>query len=95
MGIYGGGSRNINFILACLAGVVIIGLFNLFVSFTFAFYLAMKARNLHISDYPRLGRMVLNHFFSTPKEFFFPPKKGKSAFLLKQDNQIFENDLDS
>jgi site-specific recombinase len=93
MGIYGGGSGDFNFILICLLGIPIVGLFNLFVSFTLAFYLAMKARSLHLSDYPRLGRMVLKHFFSTPKEFFFPPKNGKSAFLGKQDSHLFQKDL--
>jgi site-specific recombinase len=80
MGIFGGGSTNLSFIGTCFIGVLLIGIFNLFISFTFAFYLAMKARSLHLSDYPQLGKMVLRHFFKTPSEFFYPPKKGKSNF---------------
>jgi site-specific recombinase len=93
MGIYGGGSSNLSFILACFLCVLLIGIFNLLVSFSFAFYLAMKARNLHLSDYPELSKTVFKHFFSTPKEFFFPPKKGNSAFAEKQDATLFKSNL--
>jgi site-specific recombinase len=93
MGVYGGGSNNIAYILACIGCVILIGLLNLIVSFTLAFYLAIKAQNMHLSDYPQLGKVILKHFLKTPKEFFFPPKKGKSSFTIKPDEEIYKSDL--
>jgi site-specific recombinase len=93
MGIFGGGTDNINLIIGCISCIIIIGLLNLFVSFSLAFYVAMKARNLHLSDYPELSKMVFKHFISTPREFFFPTKRGKSAFAEKQEDALFKNDL--
>jgi site-specific recombinase len=93
MGIAGGGSQDIIFISYCVFGVALIGFFNLFISFLLAFYLAMKARNLHLGDYPKMGRIILKHFFRHPREFFYPPKNGRSAFELNKDNELFTNDL--
>ncbi len=93
MGIFGGGTDNLNLIIGCIFCIIIIGLLNLFVSFSLAFYIAFKARNLHLSDYPELSKMVFKHFITTPREFFFPTKRGKSAFADKQDNVLFNNDL--
>lgn len=93
MGIIGGGSADIGFITLCVAGVLIIGFFNLFISFILAFYLAMKARNLHLSDYPKMGRTIIKNFFRHPKEFFYPPRKGRSAFERNRDTTMYTNDL--
>lgn len=93
MGIAGGGSADIGFITLCVAGVLIIGFFNLFISFILAFYLAMKARNLHLSDYPKMGRTIIKNFFRHPKEFFYPPRKGRSAFERNRDTAMYTNDL--
>lgn len=94
MGIFGGGTDNIQFLLACVLGIFLIGVFNLLVSFSLAFYLALKARNLHISDYPQLSKMLLLHFLKTPREFFLPPKRGQSAFPGKMDSNIYSKETD-
>lgn len=93
MGIAGGGSSDMIYLFYCLFGVALIGFFNLFISFLLAFYLAMKARNLHLGDYPKMGRIILRHFFRHPKEFFYPPKNGRSAFEPNKDTALFTNDL--
>ncbi|MBL7729421.1 MAG: hypothetical protein JNM68_17125, partial [Dinghuibacter sp.] len=93
MGIAGGGSQDIVFIFFCLFGVMVIGFFNLFISFLLAFYLAMKARNLHLGDYPKMGRTILKHFFKHPREFFYPPKNGLSALERNRDTAMYTNDL--
>jgi site-specific recombinase len=93
IGVFGEGIHNLSLIIGCLFCIIIIGLLNLFVSFSLAFYVAMKARNLHLSDYPELSKMVFKHFITTPREFFFPTKKGKSAFAEKQEDALYKNDL--
>lgn len=93
MGIAGGGSGDIGFIALCVTGVLLIGFFNLFISFILAFYLAMKARNLHLSDYPKMGRAIIKNFFRHPREFFYPPRKGRSAFERNKETALYTNDL--
>jgi site-specific recombinase len=93
MGIAGGGSTDVLFLSFCVFGVAIIGFFNLFISFLLAFYLAMKARNLRLGDYPKMGRMILRHFIRHPGEFFYPPKNGRSAFAPNRDTAMYTNDL--
>lgn len=93
MGIAGGGSSDIVFIVLCLSGVLLIGFFNLFISFILAFYLAMKARNLHLSDYPKMGRTIIRNFFRHPREFFYPPRKGRSGFERNRDTAMYTDDL--
>ncbi len=94
MGVLGGGLHNINYLFACLGGIALIGLINVFVSFSLAFYLALKARNLHFSDYPELTRTLWKHFWSNPLEFFLPRRGGRSSFLEKQqETTLYTNDL--
>ncbi len=93
MGVFGGGLYNLNFLIACLIGIAGIGLINVFVSFSFAFYVALKARNLHIRDYPKLSKTVFRHFIKTPLEFFLPPKRGVSKFKPKTEKELFTEDL--
>ncbi len=93
MGIYHGGTSSWLLVGGCVLCIIMIGLLNLIVSFTLAFYVAMKARNLHLADFPELGKMVLKHLYTTPKEFFFPTKGGRSAFADRQDNALYNKDL--
>ncbi len=93
MGIYGGGTQSIQLMLECLGCIFIIGITNLLVSFSLAFYIAIKARNLHLADYSELTKMVIKHFLTTPREFFIAPKGGRSKFAAKQDQTIYTTDL--
>jgi site-specific recombinase len=93
MGVFGGGVHNFNFLLACFGGIIIIGLCNVFVSFSFAFYVALKARNLHLKDFPELGLTLIKHFFTAPLEFFLPPKRGISKFRQQTETDMYMNDL--
>ncbi|HRF19585.1 MAG TPA: hypothetical protein PK977_15525, partial [Chitinophagaceae bacterium] len=63
------------FLLAVFAGVLGIGFFNFLISFSLAFFMAVKSRGIHLSQYPRLFRTIGHYFFSHPREFFLPPKK--------------------
>ncbi len=94
MGVFGGGLHNINYLIACLGCIALIGMINVFVSFSMAFYLAFKARNLHLSDYPELSKTVWKHFWSSPSEFFIPKRGGRSKFMEKQqETVIYTTDL--
>jgi len=77
IGLYGTGIDNIPplFLLAVFAGVLGIGFFNFLISFSLAFFMAVKSRGIHLSQYPRLFRTIGHYFFSHPREFFLPPKK--------------------
>ena len=73
---YGLGLENIPpyFMLAVFAGVLGIGFINFGVSFSLSFIMAVKSRGIHLSQYPRLFRVIIRHFFRHPRSFVLPPK---------------------
>lgn len=79
IGMYGMGVENIPpyFMLAVLGGVLMIGFINFLTSFSLAFIMAVKSRGIHLSQYPRLLRILGNYFLKHPREFVLPPKKEK------------------
>jgi len=58
------------------AGVAGIGLVNLLVSFTLALTVALRARKVTFSQRTQLMRGLARRFFTSPGEFFLPPKNG-------------------
>lgn len=77
IGTYGLGFDNIPpyFLLAVFGGVIGIGLMNFLVSFLLAFIMAVKSRGIHLSQYPKLFRIIGRYFIKHPREFILPPKK--------------------
>lgn len=77
IGMYGAGIENIPpyFLLAVCGGVLAIGFINFLVSFSLAFLMAVKSRGIHLSQYPKLFRILAGYFFRHPREFFLPPKR--------------------
>lgn len=77
IGVYGLGIDHIPpyFLLAVFGGVLGIGLVNFLVSFSLAFIMAVKSRGIHLSQYPRLLRILGRYFLKHPREFILPPKK--------------------
>jgi site-specific recombinase len=77
IGLYGIGIDHVPplFMLAVFFGVLGIGLFNFLISFSLAFFMAVKSRGIHLSQYPRLFRTISNYFIHNTREFFLPPKK--------------------
>ncbi len=77
IGMFGLGINNIPpyFLLAVLGGVLLIGFINFLSSFSFAFIMAIKSRGIHLSQYPRLLRVIGLYFLKHPREFILPPKK--------------------
>jgi site-specific recombinase len=77
---YGMGFDNIPpyFMLAVFMGILAIGFFNFLASFSFAFIMAVKSRGIHLSQYPRLLRILGKYFLKYPREFLRPPRRTKS-----------------
>jgi site-specific recombinase len=57
-----------------LLGIAIIGFLNFLVSFSLAFYVALRARNLSASAVPAVVREVLRYARRRPQDFWFPPR---------------------
>jgi site-specific recombinase len=77
IGIYGMGIENIPpyFMLAVFFGVLGIGFMNFLISFSLAFMVAVKSRGIHLSQYPRLFRIMGKYLLKHPREFILPPGK--------------------
>lgn len=81
IGVYGLGLQHIPvlFMLAVFGGVLAIGFLNFLVSFSLAFIMAVKSRGIHLSQYPKLFRVMIAYFFRHPREFILPPKRVVEA----------------
>jgi site-specific recombinase len=66
-------------IALALAGVLLIGLVNLAVSFSLTLTVAMRARRISFAQGRTLGRLLLQRFLKRPQEFFLPPLHGVKA----------------
>ncbi|GAA5784611.1 site-specific recombinase [Chitiniphilus shinanonensis] len=67
----------LNVLLISLAGIVLIGLTNLAVSFGLALWVALRSRKLNFrATRPLLGK-ILRHFFTYPGDFLLPPRSPK------------------
>lgn len=56
------------------AGIALIGMMNLLVSFGLALYVALKARDVEFTDRRQLISRLGARLFSTPRDFLVPPK---------------------
>ncbi|MDR2260254.1 MAG: site-specific recombinase [Azoarcus sp.] len=60
-------------IAVAFAGVLLIGMVNLLVSFTLALYVAMRSRNITFAQGRTFSVLVLRRLFTRPLDFIFPP----------------------
>lgn len=65
------GSPDIGLIIVSFLGVLLIGLTNLFVSFTLTIIIALRARQVQFEQWKPLAKLVLTHFFTRPTDFFW------------------------
>ena len=61
-------------VIVSFLGVLLIGLTNLFVSFTLTIIVALRARRVRFEQWQPLAKLVLTHFLTRPSDFFWPPK---------------------
>lgn len=73
------GTPEIGLIMVSFLGVLLIGLVNLFVSFTLTIIVALRARRVRFEQWKPLAKLVLTHFLTRPTDFFWPPKKSLEA----------------
>lgn len=59
------------------AGVLLIGSVNLAVSFSLALYVALRSRQISLTDTPRFMATLLRHFLGNPRAFFLPPRRER------------------
>lgn len=71
------GTINLHEILLVMAGVSVIGLMNLFVSFSLALFVAMRAQGVSFDAGRGLLGELGHRFIRTPRDFFWPPAEGK------------------
>lgn len=69
------GSPEIGLIIVSFLGVLLIGLTNLFVSFTLTIIVALRARRVRFEQWKPLAKLVFTHFVTRPLDFFWPPKQ--------------------
>ncbi|HEX4918614.1 MAG TPA: recombinase, partial [Limnobacter sp.] len=62
-----------------MIGVLAIGMTNLAVSFSLAFFTALKARGVRPLGSTTIGRRLLKRFVETPGQFFYPPKSPEQG----------------
>lgn len=60
-------------------GVFLIGMVNLGVSFSLAFFTALRARGVRKLESLSLAGRIFKRFFTSPGEFFYPPKETGTA----------------
>lgn len=66
-------------LLWLISGIILIGMFNLLVSFSLAFYVAMKSRGVTFRDYRTLNHYLKRLLLRHPLDFVFPPKNDRNA----------------
>ena len=68
-------SPDLGLIIVSFLGVILIGLTNLFVSFSLTIIVALRARGVRFEQWKPLAKLVLTHFVTRPTDFFWPPKQ--------------------
>lgn len=68
------GGPDIGLIFISFLGVLLIGMTNLFVSFSLTIVVALRARRVRFEQWKPLAKLVLTHFLTRPLDFFWPPK---------------------
>jgi site-specific recombinase len=59
-------------------GVILIGLLNFLVSFSLAFYVAVKSRGIKLKDYPEFLGILWKFIRRFPMDFLFPPRQERT-----------------
>jgi site-specific recombinase len=62
------------YLLTVILGVLMIGFLNFLVSFSLAFFVAVKSRGIRLRDYPEFLSLLGRYFIRHPRRFVWPPK---------------------
>lgn len=58
-------------------GVLGVGFFNFLISFSIAFYVAIRSRGLSVKIVPAAAKAVWKYFIKYPLDFIYPPKESR------------------
>ncbi len=75
------------YLITIIGGVLMIGFLNFLVSFSLAFYVAVKSRGIRLKDYPEFFSLLGRYLRKRPKDFFWPPSSPGKAI------DVFNNGL--
>jgi len=59
-------------------GVIGIGFFNFLISFSLAFYVAIRSRNIPIGRLPQVGKLIWKYLIKFPQDFIYPPRQDRT-----------------
>ncbi|MFB2538474.1 site-specific recombinase [Acinetobacter sp. c3-l95] len=74
-------SPDLALVIISALGVLLIGLTNLFVSFSLTIIVALRARRVQMKDWKSLAKLILTHFVTHPWDFFWPPKRNEQPVI--------------
>lgn len=89
LAVYGLGFDHIRpgYLATVILGVLGIGLVNFLVSFSLAFFVAVKSRGVHLKDYPEFLGILLRYFRNNPLDFIRPrSRKERNPYRAKPDS---------
>jgi site-specific recombinase len=77
LAMYGLGFRHVNpwYLATVLGGVLGIGFLNFLVSFSLAFYVAVRSRGIRLREYPEFLGILWRYFRSSPLDFVRPRRR--------------------
>jgi site-specific recombinase len=67
------------YLLTVVGGVLMIGFLNFLVSFSLAFWVAVKSRGIRLKDYPEFFSLLWRYLRRHPKDFLLPPSSIRMA----------------
>jgi site-specific recombinase len=69
----------LKYLLTVVCGVLMIGFLNFFVSFSLAFYVAIRSRGIQLKDYKEFIGILGRYFRKYPRDFLLPPRGGRTV----------------
>lgn len=60
-------------------GVIGIGFFNFLISFSLAFFVAVRSRSVPLKRLPKVGSLIWRYLIKYPLDFIYPPKDNRKA----------------
>jgi site-specific recombinase len=67
----------LDYLFTVVLGVLLIGFLNFLVSFSLAFYVAIRSRGIRLKDYKEFLGILVRYFRRHPKDFLFPPSQQR------------------
>ncbi|MDX2047067.1 MAG: hypothetical protein SFU87_09790, partial [Chitinophagaceae bacterium] len=70
---------SLGYLFTIISGVLMIGLLNFVVSFSFAFYVAVRSRGIRLKEYTEFFGILRRYFAKYPADFIRPPRDIRQA----------------